>query len=407
MKRLLFCAILAIICLLNSQVFCHNLNISDYDTTVSGAQETRINLSYNRSESINAQHQATQDNSSTSLIGQYNNFYDSLNNSWNFTLAGLYANSHLAQESTDTFDNTDRSISIVCNYSNYFIPEASIYNGFGLNYQSDFFSGSGNSIQNYFTTLSYKIGIGHAIDITSLAEAGVLEDRLIDAGSLKERLSKEDMLKLAEIIRRFRMNEYAYKNQDTAKGLFLKDLTNVLEASGKLARPLGGFGFWRISESRQVSYLRTKGYIFELSGSVQTHVNESRPIGGFSSDYNNYLTAKALYYLPIDWRSQANFEASYSPAIDHSGFYPENSSTLSLSYTYDLTNWIWLSLSGTASRNNFKSLSQSDSNSTKQLGASFNYKVEDFTYFSVGYTRSSYDSCTAFSAVSAQQVFYF
>jgi len=412
MKKITALLIIYMLMFMGSRAYAaHSLNITDYDTTVSGAKETSLTLNYDRQTRMDPS-----GNTITSqLSGQYDfnhdNFYDSYNHSWDYgiqlsQISGAYWG--LPQANIKT-------CSAWGSYKDYFIPEKNIYQGVRGYYDSQTIDDEKTLMwEDYYAGISYMIGMGHIVDITPLAEAGVLEDRLMEAGLLNGNLSKRDMLKLAKLIRKWRMDEYVYKNQDTAKGKFLEDISSVLEASGKLTRPLGGFGFWRISESRDVNYTRTKGEVIELSTSAvhdsmidRTGFWYHLPHGGYASNQNNALSVRYSRYLPIDWVQQVYFTLQQTTKLNpDADVYAVNSWYTDLKYSYDLTNNIWFSADYYYYRWNYKNdLDLSNQDSFKSYLFSINYKIEDFSITTFSFWKDVNDDGPASENISVSQSF--
>jgi len=405
----LLIAMLAVAIVAPFPAHAHNLNITDYDTTVSGAKESRIYFNYSKDTSLDYDKHATNYRISEGYSLLHSEFYDSLDKSWDLSLTASYSDLSSWTTGSESKD-ISHHYSANCNYNIYFLPQNSVYNGIKVNYAI-----SNNSDENgpvgetYLTLGNYHIGIGHVIDVTPLAEAGVLEDRLMDSGALKERFSKEEMLKMAEIIRKYRMGEYSYYNSDTGKGRFLDDLIKVINASGKLTRPLDGFSFWRISENRFVTYTRRKGCQAEVGVNRSGYININRSVDpSYTTNLPVEYTSMLLTgYLPLDWRSQVSFASEYDLVTNYPDDGLKEFSTASLSYTYDLTNYIWCVLEGMITRYNYPSLSQSDNASYKDLYAEINFKIEDNWIVSLSFERESMDSGPAYNLFMASGTIYF
>ena len=405
MKRFEALFIAFFLCALSVPSFAgHNAKITDYDTTVSGARETRVTLDYSKWTFLDNSGITSYYSSAGSLTLLHNNYYDSLNNSWAYTLSAQQ------QETGDTYvgDTHSHNYSADGYYNIYFLPKKNVFNGFGAACSvSDNSDDTGPLTEVVTTNLYYNIGVGHVIDITPMAEAGNLEDRLMEAKALTGRLSKTDLLDLAEIIRKWRMGEYTFKNQDTAKGKFLEDITKVLEASGKLNGPLNGFGFWRISDSRVVNYNRYKGgeLYLKINGGQQYTVDHTTG-SDISNDINNYGEIHYYYYWPFDWRSQVKFEISYQKALNHNDAYPLETSDMDIYYTYDLTNNFWAEIEGMYSRENYTTSALTDTNSYRGFAIDLNYKAEDFVYITLRYLKQYWDTRNMNDRITIQQGLY-
>ena len=424
MKKITALLIIYMLMFMGSRAYAaHSLKITDYDTTVSGAKETRLTLDYDKLTSMDpyGTTKASQLNWQFDLT--HNNFYDSYDRSWSYGI-------QLSQDSMPstgllpppTLQLQEKTFAATASYRDYFIPGKNIYQGIGVDYLAQTLTLDDQKTmkaEGYQATISYMIGMGHLVDITPIAEAGVLEDRLMEAGLLNGNLSKRDMLKLAELIRKWRMGEYTYKNQDTAKGKFLKDISAVLEASGKLTRPIGGFEFWRISECRNVNYARTKGEVIELSTSAahdSTIIHfYPLPHGGYTSNQNNAFNIRYYRYLPIDWAQQIYFTLQQTTKLNPDAeLYAENSLFTALVYNYDLTNNIWFSAGYDYNRLNYKNSSlneqidwgQSNTTSMKRYMLDFHYKIEDYSITTFSIWRAIRDSGNSQEYVSLSQSFY-
>lgn len=411
MKRISLLMIIVLSICFPKISFARNLNITDYDTTVSSAMETRVNLSLFKDAYIKADG-GMNSISNNSITAAHDYFYDSLLSSGSYGISAAYSGFSYRDyiNSPDFATESSRSdFSAFSNYNLYIIPEANIYNGVGVEYDMSLrgVNGSANT-EDYRLNALLKLGAGHIIDITPLAEAGVLEDRLLEAGLIKDYLSKEDMLKIAEVIRKYKMGEYGYKNQDTGGGMFLDDISKILEASNMLTRPLGGFGYWRIAESRYVNYNRFKGTVVELSMSSENLVDVSHVGSGTTNrEANNYVKLLYATYLPMDWRSQLNVSFDYSSDTEPGDVTPVNILNLSVDYTYDLTNKIWLDLNGLIERNNYSNSDISNNASGKAYGFGINYKIEDYLFISFDYRNQLVDTGDSYEYFAVEQRLYF
>lgn len=385
----------------------HSLNITDYDTTVSGAQQTSLNMTYMNDSTMNPYGKVTLQ----TIMGQYGiahrNFYDSYNKAWSYRLSLSQIKFSMPIGKINMRDYIAQA-----SYSSYFMPEQNIFFG-GSGYWREQGVDDGKSpvIDGWNANVSAMIGMGHIVDITPIAEAGVLEDRLKEAGLIKGNIPKKDMLKLAEIIRKWRMNEYALQDPDTAKGYFMADISKVLEGSGVLTRPLEGFGFWRISESRNVNYLRTKGERFTLSIAAEHISGYNHFLPGdivSSNDQNNYFQFDYEKYMPLDWVSQLSFLFTNKIALNPEDVYPVNAFYMSLAYTYDLTNNIWFDAAYEYNRNNFSlnDVERSNMNSARNLSAGINYKIEDFSITSLSFNHNIGDDWDSTEYIELTQGFY-
>lgn len=401
--------------------FAHNLNITDYNTTVSGGQQTEFSGSYfGYSEHYIDTGTGDFADSRSGELGlslSHDAFYDSLNNSWDYGISDNYNNwnDYWSLSVPEVDSTTNNTTTAYYDNSNYFSPENDLYSGISLRYSfmTAYEPDNSNSSQST-TDLSYNVGIGHIIDITPLAEAGVMEDRLMEANALKSRLSKEDMLKLAEIINRYRMGQYGYENVDTGKGRFLEDITKVLRDSGQLNGDLNGFGFWRISDYRQVNYTRYKGWKLQAGlkfEGTQAVLDMDSP----SYDYNDYTKAgffelRFTGYLPIDWQSQFYMDAYYDSAINPDWQTLNGKTHLYAQYSYDLTNNLWWQVSGSGDWYSYYSRFPWDvpgySVSNTVFSAGVNYKIEDFTRISLNYSRQIYEKSNTYDSVTLSQTIY-
>ena len=392
------------LCALSAPSFAdHNAKITDYDTTVSGAKETSITFNYSKSTYLDPDGITNWYDSTGRLTLSHSNYYDSLNNSWAYTLSAQQ------QETGSLFFGStyNHNYSADGYYNIYFLPKKNIFNGLGATYSVSNNSNDTGPLKEITTTnLYYDIGAGHIIDITPMAEAGNLEDRLMEAKALTGRLSKAELLNLAEIIRKWRMSEYPYKNQDTGKGKFLEDITKVLEASGKLNGPLNGFGFWRISDSRVVNYLRYKGWelLLKLNGGQQYTIDHTTG-SDFSKDTHNWGEISYCYFWPFDWRSQAKFEIGYQKALNRNNAYPLEESDADIYYTYDLTNNLWAKIEGMYSRENYTTRALTDTNTWKGFAIDLNYKAEDFVYITLRYFKKYWGTRNMDEQITIQQGF--
>ena len=401
----------------------HNLNITDYDTATSEARRTYINLTYNNSSYFDKTSSIDYYYQRQTLDLRHDYFYDSLNKSVSYGIEAIGSTRSVSHQG----DSLDYSGNINLSYNEYFDPNNNRYHGIAIQYLDQTHKSYHGPWtpeiiwEDAMTTLSYVIGCGHLIDITPLADAGVLEDRLIEVGILKDRLSKEDMLKLAELIRKYQMGEYGYKNPDTGKGKYLEDISRVLENSNLVNGSLNGFGFWRISEQSSVNYQRFKGSKVELSLNNQSIVDYVQvpdySAKMFRSDQGCVATLKYLTYLPFDWRSQCKLEAAFSVSLTPHDIWdpyhfllgiPANSYYGIIYYSYDLTNNIWLSASVSYFKYNYTENGFTTTSGTKQYELSANYKIEDFMITSVALRKSCYD-VTNYSdeSISFTQGIYF
>jgi hypothetical protein len=390
--------------------FAHNLNITDYNTTISGAKLTRLDFGLNNNSSADFDKNPTSSNSTGSLDLNHYKFYDSLDKSWSYGLTL----GHNEASTNGSLSSRTNNYQVQGEYNVYFLPEQNIYQGVSGSYDiENNRSSAGSNYENTTTSVGYQIGIGHVIDLSPLAEAGVLEDRLMEAGMLKKNLSKDDMLKLAEIIRKYRMDEYDMKSPDTAKGRFLRDLGDVLSASKLLTRPLGGFAFWRISEYRYVNYARTKGMQLEIATDSQYHIDDNYNTPSHSFVPVDTATISLRSYWPLDWRNQVNLTLSYASAMSvdsrvKDGAIPQYTSLGSISWTYDLTNSLWSTIGVSMERYDFyEDIPASDFNSIKFYDAALNYKIEDFSTISLGYQRVVWDDGFYFERFAFSQSIYF
>jgi hypothetical protein len=402
--------------------FAHNLNITDYDTTVSGGKQTEFTGSYfGRSEhyidTLGTGDFVDYRDGEIGLSFSHDAFYDSLNNSWDYGISDYYNNSnnYWSVYVPEVNSMTENTATAYYDNSVYFSPENNLYHGISCQYSfmTDYESDYSNSSRST-TDLSYNVGVGHVINITPLAEAGVMEDRLMEANALKARLAKEDMLKLAEIINRYRMGQYGYENFDTGKGHFLEDITKVLRDSGQLNGDLNGFGFWRISDYRQVNYSRYKGWKLQAGlkfEGTQSVLDMDVP----ASDYNIYakngfLEVRFTGYHPIDWQSQLYVDAYYDSAINPDWQTLNGKTHLYVQYSYDLTNNLWWQVSASGNWYSYYSQFPWDVSgyltSNTVFSAGLNYKIEDFTRISLNYSRQIYEKSNTYDSVTLSQTIY-
>jgi len=339
--------------LVGSGAYCHSLNITDYDTNTSEASLGSLSFFYGDFTDYDKKGDPSMNSHINEVEFYYSKFFDSLNQSYDYSL--------LLDDLGET-DSPDFGVSLNrmdarynCKY--YFDVKNSFYQGIGLRYASTKLNLYSYDLTEDLSsaTISFAIGAGHIVDITPLADAGVMEDRLTEAGILKGPLSKEDMLKIADIIRRYDMDEYDYKQPDTARGRALKDISDVLMSSGQVNGSLSGFAYWRINQSSAANYDRYKGSILELSFNNESAAGYFDMPGNKMTDSIQGCTGTISYlaYLPMDWRSQLKMEVSLTlglTPLDQWKIYIsnvyipllyDNLYNANLSYTYDLTNSVW------------------------------------------------------------------
>lgn len=386
--------------------YAHSLNIWDYNTTTSEGRITSANLSYNGYTTYAPNGKSLSFDYANSEELRHECFYDSLDRTTRFELDAEHNAGAMSPSDTITHDY------IWGDYSSdiYYQPEKDLFIGGECSYSIQRLDTVSSPV--YYEDISHlrlNVGIGRQISLYPIADAGAIEDRLMEAGFLKGPLPKDVMLKMAEIINK--NGQYYDNNPDTGQGKFLKDLSDVISASGQLTRPLGGFAFWRVNQFRYVNYSRTKGEKFEVFLDSQHELLSSTPSTlppghRANMDDSNSLLFGGEYdrYMPIDWRSQLDIalssavSLSYDPA-GYSTVDPRNKHMVEVSYSYDLTNRLWYSLSFHYERNNYRDLpdsNYSDYSSIKNYYFDINYLVEDWTSIGISYSSSLRDTNETF-----------
>jgi hypothetical protein len=187
--------------------------------------------------------------------------------------------------------------------------------------------------------ITLSLGYGRFIDATPLAKAVRIEDFLIKEKVLSDRMPKESVLALAEIIGRRR--EYQERFGPIYRERWYEDMERVIQESGRLiGRHISAIGVLRMQEVLTRERITDRVYGWDLSAGVKQGL--VTPRRGMKPP-SPALDLSAHYARPLGWRIVWSEEVVFNSPFGRD-FLDEYRVSITSLFAYELANKIGLNI---------------------------------------------------------------
>lgn len=292
-----------------------NVTVSDYTVPISKAATLRFDGNWNFSQ--------TGDSVSSNLASgtlSYSSFYSSLPLAWFISLD--------ASASKTKDQNMDHNVKFDASFQKYVWEDN---NWFGF---AKFSAQSITFYDQVSSDITAGMGYGRYINATALAKAVRIENHFIEEGVITERLPRNVILHIANIIER--ENEYKTLYGVTYETFWFRDIEREIQASGVCKEDgVGSIGILRMRQvlfginervnERDYGWDIKAGFLFPL-----TTYNKA-PVG------NPNLDLIARYSVPVNWSVQLNTSLDVYTPMD-SLFFSNVQMRLGADFIFELNN---------------------------------------------------------------------
>ncbi|MDP4116836.1 MAG: hypothetical protein Q8903_11915 [Bacteroidota bacterium] len=306
--------IVLIMLVMSASAFAQNVKVTDYIVPVSKATTLRFDGSWDWSEVGNS---VSSNNAQANMI--YRTFYSSLPIAW-FINIDAFGKKNLGTYSHDvSFDASFRK----------YIWEDKDWFGF-----SRLTAEHTNDYKQINSDLTIGFGIGRYIDATALAKAVRIENHLLADKVINDFLSKDIMIRIANIIER--ESEYKDLYGETYETRWFDDIEKEIKTSDVLVgSTVGALGILRMRQvlfginervnPRYYGWDVSVGFLFPLT------TYDKSPTG------NPNLTLSGRYAFPLSWKTQVNSTAEAFTPMD-SSFFKKITARVGVDFIYELSN---------------------------------------------------------------------
>lgn len=341
-----------------------NVKVSDYKVPVSRATNLRVNGFWNWSQVGD-----TVASNTANATVVFRKFFSSLPFAWDMTVDA---------KGGKEIGKYNHDLKFTGTVNKYIWNDRDWFASSGLSMQHN------NTYKQVATNVNVGAGYGRFIDATPLAKAVRIEEHMLREGIITERLPKETMINIANIIGR--QDEYINLYGDTYDTHWLDDIDRELRYSGMLVSgSIGSVGVLRIRQvlfANEFEKVNPRYYGWDVTGGILfrlTTRDKSDP-----GDPN--FSLRGHYSVPVSWRMQINTVAEIFSPMDET-FAKEVTMAASVDFIYELSNRI--NFVGTYRYdlyNPYKGRTRNDN----RLNGTFLFYIENSVYLGVNATYEKF-----------------
>jgi hypothetical protein len=297
-----------------------NVTVSDYDVPISKATILRLNGTYNWSQSSNDTLTIVTANNAAATL-TLRSFYSSLPFAWFFDVDATGGKS---------YSDWTHDITIKPSIRKYIWDDKDWF-GFAALYARH-----ANTFKQIESDVQVGGGYGRYINATALAKAVRIEEHLIKEGVVRDHMSKETMIKIANIIDR--ESEFQGVYGATYEKEWYEAIEKEIKDSGLLVgNSLGAIGILRMQEVlkgiNEIVNPRYYGWDLNLGVLFNLSKRDKSPTDSPA------LAVSGEFSYPIGWSQQVDASASVNTPVD-STFFKQVGITAGINYLYEFSNKI-------------------------------------------------------------------